>query len=123
MRRDFDSRVQPLGLTQIQWRAIAHIARQEGCNQATLAEQLEIKPITLSRLIDRLAESGWIARQPDPNDRRAVQLRLTEKARPLLQTMEEMSRQTREEALRGVSAEQFTLLFDALRTMKSNLSK
>jgi DNA-binding MarR family transcriptional regulator len=122
MRRDFDSRVQPLGLTQIQWRAIAHIARQEGCNQATLAEQLEVRPITLTRLVDRLVDSGWVVRQPDPNDRRAVRLLLTEKARPLLQTMQELSQQTREKALRGISSEEFSILFNTLKTMKNNLS-
>ena len=123
MRRDFDRRVQALGLTQIQWRAIAHIARQEGCNQATLADQLEVKPITLTRLVDRLVESGWVVRQPDPKDRRAVQLHLTEISRPLLETMQEKSLQTRAQALLGVGEDEFTDLFNTLKKMKSNLSK
>ncbi len=123
MRRDFDRRVQALGLTQIQWRAIAHIARQEGCNQATLADQLEVKPITLTRLVDRLVESGWVVRQPDPKDRRAVQLHLTEISRPLLETMQEKSLQTRAQALLGVGEDEFTVLFNTLKKMKSNLSK
>jgi len=122
MRRDFDNRVQPLGMTQIQWRAIAHIARQEGCNQATLADQLEVKPITLTRLVDRLVESGWVVRQPDPKDRRAVQLHLTEKSRPLLQTMQELSLQTRAEALQGISEEEFAVFFNTLKKIKLNLS-
>ena len=123
MRRDFDARVQSLGLTQIQWRAIAHIARLEGCKQTTLADQLEVKPITLTRLIDRLVESGWVVRLPDPKDRRAVQLHLTEKSRPLLETMQEKSLQTRAEALRGISEDEFMVLFSALKKMKCNLSK
>ncbi len=123
MRRDFDARVQSLGLTQVQWRAIVHIARQEGCNQTILADQLEVKPITLTRLIDRLVEAEWIVRQPDPNDRRAVQLRLTEKARPLLKTLQEKSLLTRAAALQGVSEDEFEVLFNTLKKMKSNLSK
>jgi MarR family transcriptional regulator, transcriptional regulator for hemolysin len=123
MRRNFDAQVKPLGLTQIQWRAIAHITRQEGCNQATLADQLEIKPITLTRLIDRLVEAGWVTRQPDPKDRRAVQIHLTEKSRPLLQTMQEKSLQTRAEALQEISDDDFEVLFRTLKKMKSNLSK
>jgi MarR family transcriptional regulator, transcriptional regulator for hemolysin len=123
MRRDFDARVQSLGLTQIQWRAIAHIARLEGCKQTTLADQLEVKPITLTRLIDRLVESGWVVRLPDPKDRRAVQLHLTSKSRPLLETMQEKSLQTRAEALRGISEDECIVLFSALKKMKCNLSK
>ncbi len=123
MRRDFDARVQTLGLTTVQWRAIAHLARQEGCNQTVLAEQLEVKPITLTRLLDRLVESGWIVRQPDPKDRRAVQLHLTEKARPLIKTMQEKSLLTRAAALQGVSEDDFEVLFTTLKKMKSNFSK
>ncbi len=123
MRRDFDARVQSLGLTQIQWRAIVHIARQEGCNQVSLADQLEVKPITLTRLVDRLVESGWVVRQPDPKDRRAVQLHLTEKSRPLLKIMQEKSLETRATALQGVSEDEFAVLFATLKKMKANFSK
>lgn len=123
MRRDFDKRVRPLGLTQVQWRAIAHIARQEGCRQAILAELLEIKPITLTRLIDRLADAGWVARLPDPDDRRAIQLHLTQKARPLIETMQEKALETREKALHDIETEEFDILFMALKKMKTNLSK
>jgi len=123
MRRDFDARVRSLGLTQIQWRAIAHIARLEGCNQATLAEQLEIKPITLTRLIDRLSDAGWVVRQPDPRDRRAIKLHLTEKSRPLLTMMQEKSLQTRAEALQGISEDECAVLIKTLQKMKANFSK
>lgn len=122
IRRDFDGRVQSLGLTQVQWRAIVHIARQEGCNQTALAETLEIKPITLTRLLDRLVEAGWVVRQPDLKDRRAMQLYLTEQARPLLQTMQQKSTQTRQRAMQGVSDEEFVMLLATLKKMKNNLS-
>ncbi len=122
IRRDFDQRVQFLGLTQVQWRAIAHIARQEGCRQAVLAEILEIRPITLTRLVDRLVEAGWVVRMPDPDDRRATQLHLTEKARPLLETMQEKSLETRQRALQDIASEEFTVLFNTLQKIKSNLS-
>lgn len=121
MRRDFDARVQSLGLTQVQWRAIVHIARQEGCNQTVLADQLEVKPITLTRLIDRLVESGWVVRLPDQNDRRAVQLHLTEKVRPLFEIMREEFKKTREKSLQGVSEDEFELFLTILGKMKSNL--
>jgi DNA-binding MarR family transcriptional regulator len=87
IRRNFDRRVQPLGLTQTQWRAIAHLKHNEGIKQATLAEILEVQPITLARLIDRMERDGWVERRPDPNDRRAVQLFLTDKVEPVVAQM------------------------------------
>ena len=123
MRRDFDGRVKSLGLTQVQWRAIVHIARQEGCNQTVLADQLEIKPITLTRLIDRLEKAGWVVRKPDPKDRRAVELHLTEKCRPLLNTMQEEFKLTKARALQGISEDEFAALLETLIKMKYNFNK
>ena len=122
MRRDFDARVKSLGLTQVQWRAIVHIARLEGCNQAVLADLLEVRPITLTRLVDRLAEIGWVERRPNYRDRRAVELHLTEKARPLLQTMREEFKLTRAKALQGINEDQVGILLDTLIKMKANFT-
>ena len=88
MRRSFDRRVQSLGLTQAQWRALVHLSRCEGMNQAALAEILEIQPITLTRLLDKLQQSGWIERRQDQADRRMFRLYLTELAKPLLAELE-----------------------------------
>ena len=85
LRRNFDRRLQSLGLTQAQWRAIVHVSRTEGMNQVALAECLEAQPITVARLIDRMESAGWIERRNDPLDRRAVQLFLTPKCQPILE--------------------------------------
>ena len=121
MRRNFDQRVQSLGLTQAQWRALAHIGHNEGCNQITLAAILEVKPITLSRLIDRLQASGWVDRREDPEDRRATRLYLNENAMPLLKKMEEQAMLTRQQALSGMSENEYRQLFALLKQMKTNL--
>ena len=121
LRRNFDLRVQSLGLTQAQWRALAHIAHNEGCNQITLAEILEIKPITLSRLLDRLQTAGWIERRADPDDRRAIRLYISETARPLLAKMGELALKTRAQALTGMSEDEHRQLFTLLKKMKKNL--
>ena len=71
LRRDFERRAKQLGLTRAQWSVLAHLARNEGTNQAAAADVLEIEPITLVRLLDRLEAAGWVERRPDPNDRRA----------------------------------------------------
>ena len=121
MRRSFDQRVQSLGLTQAQWRALVHLSRCEGMNQAALADVLEIQPITLTRLLDRLQESGWIERRQDPGDRRMYRLFLTKQARPLLAELESAGAGIRADATAGMSAAERRELVDLLCTMKGNL--
>jgi DNA-binding MarR family transcriptional regulator len=123
MRRSFNRRVQDLGLTQAQWRAIAYLARSEGMNQAALAEHLEVQPITLARLVDRMQAAGWIERRTDPEDRRAVRLYLTDKCQPILAEMHDRAMSMFEEALLGVSVTARKHLLEALCKMKQNLSK
>ena len=120
MRRDFNARVAQLGLTQAQWRALAHLSRMEGCNHVTLADHLEVRPITLTRLVDRLVESGWVERLPDPHDRRAMRLHLTNKARPLIRVMEAKALETRGKAVQGIREEEYRILFNSLKKIKEN---
>ncbi|MBL28534.1 MAG: MarR family transcriptional regulator [Rhodospirillaceae bacterium] len=120
-RRNFNRRAETLGLSQSQWRTLAYLSRQEGVNQATLAERLEIQPITLVRLIDRLQEAGLVARHPDPKDRRAVRLHLTPEAQPLLTEMWALAAITREDALNGLSDAERETLTDLLARIRQNL--
>lgn len=123
LRRDFTSRVEELGLTQVQWRTLTYLRRDEGCNNTTLADYLEVRPITLTRVIDKLQEKGWVERRPHPLDRRATQLFLTDAVRPLLETMYEKSQETRASALQGFSEDEQGILLEYLRKMKSNLTQ
>lgn len=122
IRRNFNRHVRPSGLTQAQWQAIAYLRRWEGINQAALAELLEIQPISLARLIDRMEAAGWVTRQPDPQDRRAVRLFLTEKAQPVLLEMRTAGTVFQEEALAGISADERDQLIRTLGKIKTNLS-
>ena len=122
LRRCFDRRVQPLGLTQAQWRAILHLSVDEGLKQAELAARLDVTPISLGRLVDRMQVAGWIERRPDPSDRRASRLYLTEKAQPILEGMRRHAAETLDEALAGFSTECRETLRKALLQMKENLS-
>ncbi|MCK9992828.1 MAG: hypothetical protein Dbin4_01348 [Alphaproteobacteria bacterium] len=121
MRRDFNRRIGGFELTQVQWRTLAHLARHEGVRQVALAEILEIQPITLARLIDRLQALELVERRPDPDDRRAIQLYLTSKAQPVLDALWEQSAQTRETALEGFSEAQREDLIAMFIRMKANL--
>jgi MarR family transcriptional regulator for hemolysin len=122
LRRDYDRRLQSLGLTQAQWRAIAHLSRNEGMTQSELADRLEVQGITLTRLIDRMQNSGWVERRSHPTDRRAVQLYLTGKCQPILAEMQSRAAETLREALAGIAQSTQQQLVDALERMKQNLA-
>ena len=121
LRKRFEQRAKNLGLTRSQWQTLAYLAGNEGIHQAGLAEILEIEPITLVRILDKLAERGLIERRQHPSDRRIWLLYLREEARPLLTQMRGLGDVTRGEALKDVSNEERDRLFDTLTLMKSNL--
>ena len=122
LRRQMDRRLQSLGLTQAQWRAIVHLARQEGMTQAALAESLEIQPITLTRLIDRMESAGWVERRAHPLDRRAVQLYLAPRSQPILAEMNARAAEILSEATRGIGTSAQKQLLDSLERIKWNLA-
>ena len=70
MRKRFEKRGSRHGLSAAQWRLLVRVVKEEGISQARIAELLEIEPISVSRLIDRMEEGGWIERRQDPTDRR-----------------------------------------------------
>jgi MarR family transcriptional regulator for hemolysin len=121
MRRDFDRRVRTVGLTRAQWMVITYLAREEGSNQAAIADFLDVEPITIVRHLDRLEEAGWIERRIDPNDRRARLIYLTDKARPLLETKRELGAEMREVMLAGLSETARSDLLAALQHVRANL--
>jgi len=121
LRRSMDRRLQSLGLTQAQWRAIVHLSRSEGMTQTSLAESLEIQPITLTRLIDRMESAGWVERRTHPHDRRAVQLFLTAQSQPILEEMHARAADTLNEATRGLTARAQRQLGITLEQIKHNL--
>ena len=121
MRKRFEQNARGLGLTRSQCSVLAHLARHDGIQQGTLAEILEVEPITLTRLVDRLEAMGLVTRQSHPTDRRIRLLRLTEAARPKLADIFAIGALTRGEATEGVSEEDRERLFEILSSMKANL--
>jgi DNA-binding MarR family transcriptional regulator len=121
--RRFDHNGRRLGLTRAQCRTLGYLARNEGINQAGMADLLEIRPMTLVRQIDRMEEAGWIERRPDPADRRARRLFLTAKARPILGRIWHVANETRNEALARLSASEGDTLIDLLQRVHATLSE
>lgn len=122
LRRNFSRRMAHRGLTQAQWQTLAHLSRCQGVNQTTLADMLDVQPITLARLIDRLEASGWVERRADPADRRAFRLYLTDAARPLIDEMWDRAADTREEAMAGLEPAVRDAMIDCLLAIKRNLT-
>jgi len=121
MRKRFEQNARDLGLTRSQCQVLAHLARNEGIHQGALAELLEIEPITLTRIVDRLEQAGLVERLLHHKDRRVRLLRLTKAAHPLIDDIFAIGALTRGEALDGVSEGDRDQLFDILSSMKTNL--
>jgi len=121
MRRRFDEAARSLGITGSQGRALFVLSRREGLSQAALAEQLEVEPITLCRMIDRLVHAGQVERRRDPADRRAWRLYLTDTSRPLIDRLRDIAEVQADAALDGLPTGERTTLIAALWQIRTNL--
>lgn len=121
LRRLFDERVRGLGLTGPQARLLLSLDRHPNENQAFYAERLEIEPITLTRIVDRLEDAGWIERQADPADRRARILHLTDKSRGIVTRVRANVETLTEDMLEGFDADERAAFATMLERIAANL--
>lgn len=123
LRKRFEQNAKGSGLTRSQWQVLAYLELNEGINQTGMAELLDVEPITLGRIADKLQTLGLIERHPDPSDRRAWLLRSTPAARPKLAQVRKLGDLTRAEALNGISERDCAKLLRTLERLKSNLTE
>lgn len=116
-----DQSARHYGATRAQWAVLSRLNRSEGLKQSELAELLDLQPISLTRLLDRLAENGLIERRPDPNDRRVNRLYLTPAARPLLDELTALGEELMGQVLEGLDDRSVTRLLGDLDIMRENL--
>lgn len=116
-----DQRARFYGMTRAQWAVLVRLDLSEGLKQSELAELLDLQPITLTRLLDRLAENGLIERRPDPNDRRANRLYLTPAARPLLEKLSDLGTDMMGLVLEGLDPKAIERMLRDLNLMRENL--
>ena len=116
-----DQRARQFGISRAQWTVLIRLDRCEGLNQSELAEILDLQPISLTRLLDRLAANGLIERRPDPNDRRANRLYLTPAARPLIEELSHLGEDMMTTVLEGIDDASREQLLRELGVMKDNL--
>lgn len=123
MRREFDARARNIGVTRPQWQVLSVLGRNEGVNQGGLAELLDVEPITVCRMVDRLQEADLIERRADPADRRSWRLHLTPKAHGLLGQLRPLADAMLEDALEGVSSDARQALSQTLDRIRQNLTR
>lgn len=116
-----DQRARQYGMTRAQWAVLFRLDRAEGLKQSELAELLDLQPITLTRLLDRLAENDLIERRADPNDRRANRLFLTAAARPLLERLTLLGEEMMKTVLAGFDDKATGRMRRDLDLLKENL--
>jgi len=121
LRLEADRRASAYGLTRAQWVILHWLERQPGLSQKELAEIVEVEPITIGRLIDRLEARDMVERRADPEDRRIWRLHLKPPALPVLAEL----RGEREEMLRsvaeGIDPAILPILKEGLARMKTNV--
>jgi MarR family transcriptional regulator for hemolysin len=123
VRRAYDRRATKFGVTGAQWRVLLRLGRESNLRQVELADRLDIEPITLCRIIDRLEQAGFVERRRDPADRRAWRVILTAKAGPLLESLRHLATELGDEAFDGVEPAQLDALRSALAKIRDNLSR
>ena len=121
LRTYADQKARQYGQTRAQWAVLLKLQRYEGINQSDLAEYLDIQPITLTRLVDRLCDNGLIERRADPNDRRAKRLYLTPTARPLLERIAAQVEELAETVLAGIEPAAIEAVLTQLGLARENL--
>jgi MarR family transcriptional regulator, transcriptional regulator for hemolysin len=123
LRKAFDRRAVGLGVTRAQWKVLFKLTRYPGMRQIELADMLDIEPITLSRIIDRLEESTLVERVADPADRRAWRLHVTVKAQPLVEKLRALAAEMTANAFAGIDFKDIEITRQVLARVRENASR
>jgi MarR family transcriptional regulator, transcriptional regulator for hemolysin len=123
LRKAFDRRACGLGVTRAQWKVLFRLSRQPGMRQIELADLLDIEAITLSRIVDRLEESGLVERVADPADRRAWRLHVTAQAQPLVAKLRVLADEMITEAFAGIDPKDIEITRRVLGRVRENASR
>ena len=123
LRRAFDRRAAALGATRAQWKVLFRLTHTPGLRQVDLAEILDIEPISLCRIIDRLQEAGLVERTRDPDDRRAWRLNVTAKAEPLVERLKALAGELFDQAFAGIHPKEIEKVREMLARVRENVGR
>ncbi|MCJ8349069.1 MarR family transcriptional regulator [Moritella sp.] len=122
IRQRFNKQAESIGVTHSQWRVLVHLSENENCRQVDLADILNVKPITLVRQIDLLEQLSLVKRLNDKEDRRVFRLKLTTKAKPIMQELWQIADSIENEMCNMLSDEEKGVLSKLLITIKTQIS-
>ena len=123
LRKAFDRLAVGLGVTRAQWKVLFKLTRKPGLRQVDLADLLDLEPITLCRIVDRLEESGLVERTRDPEDRRAWRLNLTQKSRPLIEKLQAVGAELVGQAFAGIDPKDIEITRRVLAKVRENAGR
>ena len=121
LRTYVEQRARQHGTTRAQWGVMSRLRRQEGLNQAALAEQMDLQPISLARLLDRLQSQNLIERREDPADRRAYRLFLTPEGRTLVDELDAVRTEIADEILGEAEEDAILSALGTLSTIREQI--
>src|SRR3954453_9431563 len=122
LKKCFELNCRGTGMTRAQWQGLSLLNRNPGVSQGALADLMEVEPITVGRMIDRLEASGMLERRPDPTDRRVWRLHLLPAAHPVLDALKDLGATTRAQLMAGLTEEEHQEAMRLLGRMKENLA-
>jgi MarR family transcriptional regulator for hemolysin len=120
LRKAFDRLATGLGVTRAQWKVLFKLTRTPGLRQVELADMLDLEPITLCRIVDRLEEAGLVERSRDPEDRRAWRLHVTAKAQPLVDKLQSVGDELVSHAFADIDRKDIELTRRVLARIREN---
>jgi len=123
LRKAFDRLAVGLGVTRAQWKVLFKLTRTPGLRQVELADMVDLEPITLCRIVDRLEEAGLVERSRDPEDRRAWRLHVTAKAQPLIDKLQKIGAELVEQAFTGIDPQDIETTRKVLARVRENAGR
>lgn len=123
LRKAFDRLAVGLGVTRAQWKVLFRLTRMPGLRQVELADMLDLEPITLCRIVDRLEEAGLVERVRDPEDRRAWRLHVTASAQPLIEKLQAVGAELVARAFSGIDPQDLETTRRVLAQTRENAGR
>jgi DNA-binding MarR family transcriptional regulator len=123
LRKAFDRLAVGMGVTRAQWKVLFKLTRRPGLRQVELADMLDLEPITLCRIVDRLEEAGLVERTRDPEDRRAWRLHVTAKAQPLIDKLQAVGADLVAQAFAGIDPKEIQITRNVLARVRENAGR
>ena len=120
-RVEADRRARRNGMTRAQWGILIHLEKNPGLNQKELSTILEVEPISVARLVDRLVTAGLVERRSDVRDRRVWRLHLLPAAMPLMSEINRHRGEMSDFITAGLTVAERQTISQALSLMRTNL--